>query len=70
MKPNYQDIIDASKKYDLYSKKRAKKDTPIFINEESYDELDWLYVAQAKETTKVNPEGLKVRQKIIERLKK
>lgn len=71
MKPNYTDIINESKNCDLYSKKyiKTKKDNPILYNEESYDHLDWLYVAEAKQTTKYNPEGMKVRQKIIRRLK-
>lgn len=42
-----------------------REDNPILYNEESYDHLDWLYVAEAKQTTKYNPEGMKVRQKII-----
>lgn len=44
-------------------------DNPILYNEESYDHLDWFYVAEAKQTTKYNPEGMKVRQKIIRKLK-
>lgn len=48
---------------------RVHRDNPILYNEESYDHLDWLYVAEAKQTTKYNPEGMKVRQKIIRKLK-
>lgn len=70
MKPNYTDIINEAKNYDLYSRKvKVKKDNPILFNEESYDHLDWFYVAEAKQTTKYNPEGMKVRQKIIRKLK-
>ena len=48
---------------------RVHRDNPILYNEESYDHLDWLYVAEAKQTTKYNPEGMKVRQKIIRKPK-
>lgn len=71
MSHNLKDIQDLDKKYNLLKEKvyKEKKEPSILFNEENYTELDWLEVRLAKESTKVNPEGLKIRQKIIDRLK-
>lgn len=71
MSHNLKDIQDLAEKYSLLREKvnREKKEPSIFFNEELYTELDWAEVKLAKETTKVNPEGEKIRLKIIERNK-
>jgi len=64
MSHNLKDIIDQAEKYNLL------KDKPsILFNDEKYTDQDWAEVRLANETKKYNPEGQKIRQKIIDRLK-
>lgn len=68
---NLKELNKLTEKYTLLKEKKDKpaKEPSILINEENYSDRDWLEVKLAKETTKINPEGLKIRQKIIDRLK-
>lgn len=66
MSHNLKDIIDQAEKYNLL---RDKPEISILFNEEKYTDQDWAEVRMANETKKYNPEGQKIRQKIIDRLK-
>lgn len=58
------DIIDQAEKFNQL------KDKPsILFNDEKYTDQDWAEVRMANETKKYNPEGQKIRQKIIAELK-
>jgi len=60
------DIIDQAEKYNLL---RDKPEISILFSEDKYTDQDWAEVRLANETKKYNPEGQKIRQKIIDRLK-
>lgn len=71
MSHNLKDIQDAAEKYSLLKEKvyKEKKEPSIFYNEDNYTDQDWAEIRMANETKKYNPEGQKIRQKIIDRLK-
>ena len=68
---NLKELQRLDKKYNILNERvcREEKEPSIFFNEELYDWQDWAEIELAKETTKINPEGEKIRLKIIERNK-
>lgn len=71
MSHNLKDIQDQAEKYSLLKERvyKEKKEPSIFYNEDNYTDQDWAEIRMANETKKYNPEGQKIRQKIISELK-
>lgn len=51
------------------NRKETEANRKVLLNDNFYTHQDWAEVKIAKETTKVNPEGERIRLKIIERNK-